>query len=179
MWEILDSLIRHCMHWQINGGGGGCAPYGPKIPQFHAVNLAISYVGPPRTVGAPFYGESWNRPWHGLTYPPLRIYPPCPPGTSSGSSGRIGGGRQETWNLCGHLRRPSFLWLIFTGPGGGGIAPSAPHGSATVEPYSPERTRDQPSQKGSGSRHPSLPPPPRGHETPCRQTDTSELRWGR
>ena len=24
-------------------------------------------------------------------------------------------GGQETWNLCGHLRQPSFLWLIFIG----------------------------------------------------------------
>ena len=36
---------------------------------------------------------------------------------SSGSSDWVGGGR-ETWNLCGRLRRPSFLWPIFTGPGG-------------------------------------------------------------
>ena len=33
---------------------------------------------------------------------------------SSGSSGWRGGG-QETWNHCGRLLRPSFLWLIFTG----------------------------------------------------------------
>ena len=46
---------------------------------------------------------------------------------SSGSSGRVRGGR-ETWNLC---CRPwwSFLWLIFTGPGGHG--PLGPPGSAT------------------------------------------------
>ena len=25
---------------------------------------------------------------------------------------------RETWNLCGRIRWPSFLWLIFTGPGG-------------------------------------------------------------
>ena len=37
--------------------------------------------------------------------------------SSSGSSGRVRGGR-ETWNLCGRLRQPSFLWPIFTGPGG-------------------------------------------------------------
>ena len=43
---------------------------------------------------------------------------------SSGSSGRVRGGR-ETWNLCGRLRLPSFLWPIFTGPGGA-MAPSAP-----------------------------------------------------
>ena len=36
---------------------------------------------------------------------------------SSGSSGRVREGR-ETWNLCGRLWRPSFLWLIFTGPVG-------------------------------------------------------------
>ena len=36
---------------------------------------------------------------------------------SSGSSGWVRGGR-ETWNLCGRLRQPSFLWPIFTGPGG-------------------------------------------------------------
>ena len=41
---------------------------------------------------------------------------------SSGSSGRVEVG-WETWNLCGSLRRPSFLWLIFTGPGA--MAPSA------------------------------------------------------
>ena len=29
------------------------------------------------------------------------------------------GGGQETWNLCGHLQWPSFLWLIFTGLGEG------------------------------------------------------------
>ena len=44
---------------------------------------------------------------------------------SSGSSGRVRGGR-ETWNLCSRLWRPSFLWLIFTGPGGGRMAPR-PH----------------------------------------------------
>ena len=38
---------------------------------------------------------------------------------SSGSSSRVGGGR-ETWNLCSRLRWPSFLWLIFTLRGGGG-----------------------------------------------------------
>ena len=37
--------------------------------------------------------------------------------SSSGSSGRVRGGR-ETWNLCSRLWQPSFLWLIFTGPGG-------------------------------------------------------------
>ena len=36
---------------------------------------------------------------------------------SSGSSGWVRGGR-ETWNLCGRLWQPSFLWPIFTGPGG-------------------------------------------------------------
>ena len=36
----------------------------------------------------------------------------------SGSSGRVRGGGRETWNLCGRLRRLSFLWPIFTGPGG-------------------------------------------------------------
>ena len=41
-----------------------------------------------------------------------------------GSSGRVGGG-QETWNLCGRLWRPSFLWLVSTGLGGA-MAPSAP-----------------------------------------------------
>ena len=48
---------------------------------------------------------------------------------SSGSSGRVRGG-WETWNLCGRLRWPSFLWPIFTGQGGG-MAPSASPGSAT------------------------------------------------
>ena len=42
---------------------------------------------------------------------------------------RPGRGGQETWNLCG-LWRPSFLWLICTGLGGG-MGPSAPPGSAT------------------------------------------------
>ena len=41
---------------------------------------------------------------------------------SSGSRGR------ETWNLYGRLWWPSFLWLIFTGPGG--MPP--PPGSATA-----------------------------------------------
>ena len=40
---------------------------------------------------------------------------------SSGSSGRVGG--RKTWNLCYHLWRPSFLWLIFTGPREAAIAP--------------------------------------------------------
>ena len=44
--------VRKGLQWRI---------YGPKFSQFHAVfleNLAISYVGaPPRTVGAPSYGE--------------------------------------------------------------------------------------------------------------------------
>ena len=44
---------------------------------------------------------------------------------SIGSSGRVGGD-QETWNLCGCLWRPSFLWLVCTGLGGGTMAPSAP-----------------------------------------------------
>ena len=48
---------------------------------------------------------------------------------SNGSSNRVRGGR-ETWNLCGRLWRPSFLWPIFTGPGGG-HAPLGPPGSAT------------------------------------------------
>ena len=43
---------------------------------------------------------------------------------SSGSSGRGLEGGQETWNLCGRIRRPSILWFIFTGPGGHG--PSSP-----------------------------------------------------
>ena len=43
-------------------------------------------------------------------------------------SSQVGGG-QETWNLCGRLWWPSFVWLIFTGPGGG-MAPLAP-GPAT------------------------------------------------
>ena len=46
---------------------------------------------------------------------------------SSGSSGRVRGGR-ETWNLCSCLWRPSFLWLIFTGP----VADMAP--SPTLDP---------------------------------------------
>ena len=45
-------------------------------------------------------------------------------GFSSGSSIRVRGG-QETWNLCDRLWWPSFLWPIFTGPGGA-MAPSAP-----------------------------------------------------
>ena len=35
------------------------------------------------------------------------------------------GGGQETWNKCGRLWAPSFLWLISTGLGGA-MAPSAP-----------------------------------------------------
>ena len=35
---------------------------------------------------------------------------------SRGSSGRVGEGN-ETWNLCGRHRWPSFFWLIFTGSG--------------------------------------------------------------
>ena len=50
---------------------------------------------------------------------------------SSGSSGRVRGGGRETWNLCGRLWRPSFLWPIFTGPGGGAWPPRPPPGSAT------------------------------------------------
>ena len=46
------------------------------------------------------------------------------PSPSIGSSSWVGGG-QETWNLCGRLWRPSFLWLVFTGPGGA-MAPSQP-----------------------------------------------------
>ena len=34
------------------------------------------------------------------------------------AAGQVGRGAQETWNLCSRLWRPSFLWLIFTGPGG-------------------------------------------------------------
>ena len=55
---------------------------------------------------------------------------------SSESSGRVRRGGRETWNLCGHLRQPSFLWFIFTEPagwGGGvwGAWPPRPPGSAT------------------------------------------------
>ena len=32
---------------------------------------------------------------------------------------RPGRGGQETWNLCGRLWQPSFLWLVSTGLGGG------------------------------------------------------------
>ena len=40
---------------------------------------------------------------------------------------RPGRGRgQETWNLCGCFWWPSFLWLVCTGLGEGGMAPSAP-----------------------------------------------------
>ena len=55
--------------------------------------------------------------------------------SSIGSSGRVGGG-QETWNLWGHLWRPSFLWLISTGRGGGVLAwpPRHPPGPATGGP---------------------------------------------
>ena len=49
---------------------------------------------------------------------------------SSGSSDRVEVRGQETWNLCGRIQRPSFLWLIFTVPGGG-HGPLAPPGSAT------------------------------------------------
>ena len=38
-------------------------------------------------------------------------------GFSSGFSGRVEGGGRETWNLCFRIWWPSFLWLIFTGPG--------------------------------------------------------------
>ena len=31
---------------------------------------------------------------------------------------REGEGGRETWNLCGRIWWPSFLWLIFLGPGG-------------------------------------------------------------
>ena len=44
-----------------------------------------------------------------LKYAQLRIQRP----------GKGGWGR-ETWNLCGRLWQPSFLWLIFRGPGGHG-----------------------------------------------------------
>ena len=54
----------------------------------------------------------------------------------SGSSGRVRGGGRETWNLCGRLRQPSFLWPIFTGPGGGN-GPLGPPGSATDYIYRP------------------------------------------
>ena len=51
---------------------------------------------------------------------------------SIGSRDRVGGGEgQETWNLCGRLWRPSYLWLICTGPGGGAWHPRHPSGSAT------------------------------------------------
>ena len=43
---------------------------------------------------------------------------------------RPGKGGQETWNLCCHLWRPSFLWLICTGLGGA-WPPRHPPGSAT------------------------------------------------
>ena len=47
---------------------------------------------------------------------------------SSGSSGRVRGGR-ETWNLCGRLQRPLFYDLFSQGWGGHG--PLGPPGSAT------------------------------------------------
>ena len=66
-----------------------------------------------------------------LLFGSARFYHPTikPGELSSGSSGRVRGGGKETWNLCGRLRWPSFLWLIFTGPGG--MPHSAPPGSAT------------------------------------------------
>ena len=69
---------------------------------------------------------------------------------SSGSSGWVSGGR-ETWNLCGRLRWPSFLWLIFTGPGGHG--PLGPPGSATGIKClfnTSDLTQIQPSEQRSG-----------------------------
>ena len=52
-----------------------------------------------------------------------------PSQSSSGSSDREEGRGRETWNLCGRLQRPSFLWLIFKGRGHG---PLGPPGSATA-----------------------------------------------
>ena len=57
---------------KASGGSKGGArdarpsPWGPKFFQFHAVfweNLAKSYIGAPRGVGAPSLGKSWIRHW--------------------------------------------------------------------------------------------------------------------
>ena len=50
---------------------------------------------------------------------------------SSGSSDRVEGGR-ETLYLCGQIWQPSFLWLIFAGPGRGAWPPRPPHASVTA-----------------------------------------------
>ena len=51
---------------------------------------------------------------------------------SSESSSQVGGGKCiYMGNLCSHLWRPSFLWLIFTGRGGA-WPPWLPPGSATA-----------------------------------------------
>ena len=50
----------------LGGGAPGAAPLRPKIFSnscSFSQNLAKSYVGAPRRVGAPSYGESWIRPW--------------------------------------------------------------------------------------------------------------------
>ena len=90
---------------------------------------------------------------------------------------RPGRGRgQETWNLCGHLWRPSFLWLICTGLGGP-WPPQHPPGSATAKCLvyrhilkSIVKKLEEKTQKGSFSKLDSslsvhmqsavLPPPP-------------------
>ena len=50
--------------------------------------------------------------------------------SASDPAARWGGGGQETWNLCGRIWWPSFLWLICTGLGGHGPL-GTPPGSAT------------------------------------------------
>ena len=62
--------------------------------------------------------QIWLRGWSRLSSVIKNSKLPRARQRSSGSSGRVRGGGRETWNLCGRLWWPSFLWPIFTGPGG-------------------------------------------------------------
>ena len=85
-------------------------------------------------------------------------------------------GGQETWNLCGCLWRPSFLWLICTGLGGP-RPPRHPPGSTTGGGYLPHcmlgfTPLPGPEAGTPGTRH----PPGADNPPPASVGDTGNKR---
>ena len=78
------------------GGGASLGAQFLSIPCSFWKNLAKSYVGAPRGVGAPSSGKSWIRHWFL---------------TSSKSSGRVGGGTNH--EIYAAVFGDIFSWLIF------------------------------------------------------------------
>ena len=131
-WSCGKAMFLH-LYAILSAVGGGVYPsafWNTHPPGRHPTPLADNPPPPSRH-------PSWRRqyPWADdpswadtspgqslplVRHPPWADTHPTPASKqllSIGSSGRVEGG-QETWNLCGRLSRPSFLWLIFTGLGG-------------------------------------------------------------